>query len=244
MRLSNPAPGRPVTSGYGVRRHPITGRTAKHRGIDYGGVFPVLSAGDGVVAAIGANMSRTGFGHWVRINHGSGVFTFYAHGAQATRLRRGQRVRAGDIIFTAGATGGATGPHLHFEVRKSRNGAMGTDVDPTPYLTQQGVPARPLRVTGREDRATWREWQNQLKARWGYNGIIDGIPGRLTHMAIQRSVRAHGYGGPIAGNMGPMTRRGVQQKLKDLGYYDGPVDGIYGRFTWSGLQRCLNDGRW
>jgi hypothetical protein len=212
--------------------------------VDYGGSFPVLSAGDGVVAAIGANMSRTGFGHWVRINHGSGIFTFYAHGAHATRLRRGQRVRAGDLIFRAGSTGAATGDHLHFEVRKGRNGVMRTDVDPMPYLTQQGVPAKPLRVTGREDKATWREWQNQLKERWGYTGLVDGVPGRMTHMAIQRSVRAHGYTGPIGGNMGPQTRRGVQQKLKDLGYYDGPIDAIWGRFTWSGLQRCLNDGRW
>jgi peptidoglycan hydrolase-like protein with peptidoglycan-binding domain len=147
-------------------------------------------------------------------------------------------------VFQAGRTGGATGDHLHFEVRKSPNGAFGTDVDPSPYLTDQGVPSGPLRVTGREDRATWREWQTQLKARWGYPGVIDGIPGRMTNMAIQRSIRPHGYSGPIAGNMGPFTRRGVQQKLKDQGYYDGPVDGIYGRFTWSGIQRCLNDGRW
>jgi len=244
MRLSNPAPGRPITSPYGVRRHPITGRTAKHRGIDYGGTFDVVAAGDGVVAAIGSNMSRTGFGHWVRIQHGTRLFSFYAHGAHATRLRRGQRVKTGDVIFRSGATGGATGPHLHFEVRTGVNGAMGTDVDPTPYLSDNGVPGKPLKVTGREDRATWREWQNQLKARWGYTGLVDGVPGRMTYMAIQRSVRPHGYSGPIAGNSGPMTRRGVQQKLKDQGYYDGPVDGIYGRFTWSGIQRCLNDGAW
>jgi peptidoglycan hydrolase-like protein with peptidoglycan-binding domain len=244
MKLSNPAPGRPVTSGYGVRRHPITGRTEKHRGVDYGGTFPVLSAGDGVVSATGSSMGPRGYGHWVRIQHGTRLFSFYAHGAHRTALRVGQRVRAGDLIFRSGTSGGASGPHLHFEVRTGVNGAQFTDVDPTPYLTKQGVPAKPLRVTGREDKATWREWQNQLKERWGYTGLVDGVPGQMTYAAIQRSVKQHGYSGSITGKLGPMTRRGVQQKLKNQGYYDGPVDGIWGRFTWSGIQRCLNDGRW
>jgi murein DD-endopeptidase len=216
-----------------------------HTGIDYGGVFDVVAAGDGVVSAIGANMNRSfGFGHWVRIDHGGGYFTFYAHGATRTGLRRGQRVRTGDRIFTAGSTGAATGPHLHFELRKGRNGVQGTHVDPTPYFQASPAPSKPLRVNGRENRATWREWQAQLKARWGYRGLVDGIPGNLTHQAIQRSIRDHGYRGPIGGNLGPNSRRGVQQKLANQGYYGGRIDGAWGPLTWSGIQRCLNDGAW
>ena len=243
MKLQNPAPGRPITSPYGPRRHQFNNNQVRmHRGIDYGGVFNVLAAGDGVVQAIGANMNPTsGFGHWVRIDHGSRFYTVYAHGAQATHLKKGQRVRAGDLIFRSGTTGAATGPHLHFEVRKG-SPLWGFDVDPAPYLQEGGVTPPPLNVTGREDRATWRAWQEVLKADWGYEGRIDGIPGPMTNRAIQRSVRPHGYNGPISGNLGPFSRRGVQQRLADKGYYRGRIDGIWGRLTWSALQRALNEG--
>jgi hypothetical protein len=244
MRLNNPAPGRPVTSGYGMRRHPISGNVRMHTGIDYGGVFNVLAAGDGIVQAVGANLDPArGFGHWVRINHGNRLYTFYAHGATASNLKKGQRVKTGDRIFRSGTSGAATGPHLHFEVRDG-SPLQASHKDPNPYFNKPETPSNPLRVTGKENKATWLEWQRQLKERWGYRGIVDGIPGRLTIMAIQRSIQPHGYTGPVAGNLGPNTRRGVQQKLANQGYYTGRIDGVWGPLTWSAIQRCLNEGKY
>jgi murein DD-endopeptidase MepM/ murein hydrolase activator NlpD len=98
VRLSKPWPdGFTINtrSPYGYRRHPITGRRTFHHGVDVAGVFPVTSAGDGVVGHIGWN--RTGGGHVVGIEHGAKLWTFYYHGRERTQLRLGQRVKAGDF---------------------------------------------------------------------------------------------------------------------------------------------------
>lgn len=253
MRLQHPAPKRPVTSPYGPRRHPITGEVGRmHRGIDYGGTFNVLAAGDGVVHKVSYNGNpRTGGGHVVIIKHGTRFFTVYYHGAHRTHLNKGDRVKAGDFIYRSGATGGATGPHLHFEVRTGVNGQWGTDVDPNIYLTgsKPDVPTGPngykvtVTVDGRPGRQTWRAWQTALKARWEYRGMIDGIAGPLTWTAVQKSAGKH-YKGRIDGIPGPLTRRGVQLRLQEMGYYKGRIDGIWGRLTWSAIQRSLNEGKY
>jgi murein DD-endopeptidase len=253
MRLQNPAPRRPITSPYGPRRHQFNnGQLRMHRGIDYGGTFDVLAAGDGIVHKVSFNGNpRTGGGHVVIIKHGTRLFTVYYHGAHRTRFNKGDRVKAGDVIYRSGATGAATGPHLHFEVRTGINGQWGTDVDPNIYLTgsKPDVPTGPngykvtVTVDGREGRQTWRAWQTALKARWGYSGIIDGIPGRLTWTAVQKSAGSH-YKGRIDGIPGPLTRRGVQLRLQEMGYYKGRIDGIWGRLTWSAIQRSLNEGKY
>jgi murein DD-endopeptidase MepM/ murein hydrolase activator NlpD len=99
-RLQNPAPGRPVTSPYGMRKHPISGAIRKHRGIDYGGTFDVLAAGDGVVHKISYNGNKkTGGGHVVILKHANDCYTVYYHGAQSTKLRVGERVVAGQFIY-------------------------------------------------------------------------------------------------------------------------------------------------
>jgi murein DD-endopeptidase MepM/ murein hydrolase activator NlpD len=252
VRLSNPAPGRRITSPYGPRVHPITGQVGrKHRGIDYGGTFDVLSAGDGIVHKISYNGNkRTGGGHVVIIKHANDLYTVYYHGAHRTGLRVGERVTVGQFVYRSGSTGASTGPHLHFEVRTGRLGQWGTDVDPQIYLTgsrpEQPTGDNPykvsVRVDGREGRNTWKAWQTALKARWSYTGILDGIPGKLTWSSVQRSVVDHGYKGPIDGIPGPMTRRAVQTKLKKLGLYTMAIDGVWGRGTWSSIQRGLNTG--
>jgi murein DD-endopeptidase MepM/ murein hydrolase activator NlpD len=253
MKLYNPAPKRPVTSPYGPRKHPITGEVNRmHRGIDYGGTFDVLAAGDGIVHKISYNGDkRVGGGHVVVIKHGTRFFTVYMHGAHRTRLKVGDRVKAGDVIYRSGATGGATGPHLHFEVRTGIAGQWGTDKDPNIYLTgsKPDTPTGPngykvnVKVNGRENRGTWRAWQTALKARWGYPGIIDGKPGPMTWTAIQKSCGKH-YSGRVDGIPGPLTRRGVQLRLKDLGFYGGRIDGIWGPLTWGAIQRSLNAGKY
>jgi len=253
MKLYNPAPGRPITSPYGPRRHPITGVVGQmHRGIDYGGTFDVLAAADGIVHLVSFNGNkRSGGGHVVIIKHGTRLFTVYYHGAHRTRFNKGDRVKAGDVIYRSGATGAATGPHLHFEVRTGINGQWGTDVDPNIYLTGSrpdvptgGDPYKvSITVNGRENRETWAAWQTALKARWDYRGIIDGKPGQMTWSAIQRSTGKH-YAGRIDGIPGPLTRRAVQSRLKDLGFYSGRIDGIWGPLTWGAIQRSLNAGKY
>lgn len=242
MRLSNPAPGRRITSPYGPRTHPITGQVGRmHHGIDYGGTFDVLAAGDGIVDHIGWN--RTGGGHVVIIKHANDLYTVYYHGAHRTPLRKGQRVRAGEFVYRSGSTGASTGPHLHFETRYARR--WGATRDPQIYLTGS-QPDEPtgdngykvsVTVNGRESRQSWKAWQTALKARWGYEGILDGIPGPMTYRAVQRFA-----GVTVDGIIGPITRRGVQTKLKELGLYTMRIDGIWGRGTWSSIQRGLNTG--
>ena len=229
MRLQQPWPnGYTVNakSPYGYRRHPITGRRAFHHGVDVAGRFDVRAAGDGVVRHKG--WSPKGGGHVVGIEHGSKLWTFYYHGRSATDLKIGDRVKAGDFIYESGSTGASTGDHLHFETRRSRR--WGTTMDPMPLL-QTGTPQTLLQVNGIPSKKTWSVWQEDLKKNWGYEGRIDGIPGRMTYSAIQR------YAGvPVDGIIGPITRRGVQARI------GVNVDGKWGRQTWSEIQRRLNTG--
>ena len=244
MKLYNPAPGRKVTSDYGPRKHPITGQTNKmHHGIDYGGSFDVLCAGDGVVEHVG--WSPKGGGHVVIIKHASNLYTVYYHGREATKLQKGERVKAGQFIYRSGNTGASNGNHLHFEVRTPTR-AWGSTADPNIYLSGDAPapePAQPqkakLKVDGRLDRSTWRAWQQALKdnPKYEYYGIIDGIPGPITWRAVQRSC-----GAKVDGMPGPNTRKSVQRLLKNLREYSGRIDGIWGRGTISALQRALNKG--
>lgn len=220
-----------------------------HHGIDFGGSFKVLCAGDGIVTHIG--WSPRGGGHVVIVKHASNLYTVYYHGAHRTPLKKKDRVRSGDFIYRSGTTGASTGNHLHFEARTSR--LWGRTQDPLPLIDgTTPAPVRPtlLKVDGRMGRNTWKVWQDVLKDDWEYRGIIDGIPGKLTWSAIQRSVVDHGYTGPIDGIPGPNTRKAVQRRLKDIGsrspipFYTGPIDGIWGRGTISGLQRALNGGKY
>ena len=253
MKLYNPAPGRKITSPYGPRRHPISGAVGKmHRGIDYGGTFDVLAAGDGIIHKVSYNGNKkTGGGHVVIIKHATKLFTVYYHGAHRTRFNKGDRIKAGEVVYRSGSTGASTGPHLHLEVRTGISGQWGTNVDPNIYLTgsKPDVPTGPngykvnVAVNGRENKETWTAWQTALKARWGYRGILDGKPGRMTWTAIQQSCGKH-YIGRVDGIAGPMTRKAVQNRLKDLGFYTGPIDGIWGRGTWSAIQRSLNEGKY
>jgi murein DD-endopeptidase MepM/ murein hydrolase activator NlpD len=99
------------------RRHPVLNRIRAHRGVDYAAPVgtPVRAAGEGRVKFVGR---QGGFGNVVELEHGSGVVTVYGHLSRfATKLRRGQRVELGQTIAFVGATGLATGPHLHYEYR-------------------------------------------------------------------------------------------------------------------------------
>lgn len=228
--LSNPAPGRPVTSPYGYRIHPISGVRKLHRGIDYGGTFDVLAAGDGVVSFISYNGNkRSGGGHVVKIDHGDCV-TVYYHGREATHLRKGDRVKAGDKIYVSGSTGASTGPHLHFEVR-GPSGVWGTDQDPSPWFAPGQRPG--LKITGRLDKPTVKAWQKHLKSMGFDPGRIDGVLSPMTKRAIQASLHVK-----TDGVLGPETKKALQHVLRVK------TDGVWSRMTISTLQRVLNEGKY
>lgn len=125
--LSNPAPGYPLTSNFGMRQDPVLNSYRLHAGIDFGvptGV-PIHAAADGTVVTAGP---VTGYGNYTCINHGGALATCYAHQSKI-QVTVGQHVTRGQIIGLVGSTGYATGPHLHFEVRVN-----GNPVDPLGYL--------------------------------------------------------------------------------------------------------------
>lgn len=105
-----------VTSGFGVRRHPIMGYTKMHKGVDFGAPTgtPIYAAADGVIEKVG----RFGaYGNYIRIRHNSKLHTAYAHISRfANGVRPGTRVKQGQTIAYVGSTGRSTGPHLHYEV--------------------------------------------------------------------------------------------------------------------------------
>ena len=114
--------GRPITKGwlssyYGYRTDPFTGKRAWHSGVDFAGKLgsPIVAVAAGVVTE--AN-KRSGYGVLVEVSHGAGLVTRYAHCKEAT-VSVGEVVQKGQKIATMGSTGRSTGPHVHFEVLKN-----------------------------------------------------------------------------------------------------------------------------
>lgn len=106
-----------ISSNFGWRKDPFTGKQAIHEGLDIGTWYntPVLATADGVVTYVGKNGS---YGLMVTIEHGFGFETRYAHLNKAV-VKKGQKVSRGDIIAYSGNSGRSSGPHLHYEVRKN-----------------------------------------------------------------------------------------------------------------------------
>ena len=113
--LASPLAFSRVSSGFAMRMHPILQTWRAHNGVDYSAPkgTPVLSVGDGVVDKAGW---QNGYGNVVSIRHGADKSTVYAHLSQLL-VRPGQWVTQGQLVGLVGATGWATGPHLHFEWR-------------------------------------------------------------------------------------------------------------------------------
>ena len=122
-----PVPG-PIISGFGPRVDPISGAQGFHPGDDLQATLgtPIRACRSGIVVIAGP---EAGYGNAVVIDHGGEIATLYGHQSRLA-VSANQHVNAGDVIGYVGATGYATGPHLHFEVRLS-----GNPVDPTSYLS-------------------------------------------------------------------------------------------------------------
>lgn len=114
--MKTPIDGARISSGYGMREHPVLGYTKMHKGIDFAAPrgTPIYAAGDGVIERIGPFST---YGNYIRIRHRNDLKTAYAHmkGFRAG-LRDGSRVKQGEVIGYVGTTGRSTGPHLHYEV--------------------------------------------------------------------------------------------------------------------------------
>lgn len=126
-----------TASGWGYRMHPIYKVRKFHYGMDFSAPIgtPVYATGDGeVVEVTGSKRSRVGFGLEIKIDHGFGYETLYGH-LNTFNVKRGQKVKRGDIIAYVGNTGGSTAPHLHYEVHKN-----GRAVNPTYYYYKDLTP--------------------------------------------------------------------------------------------------------
>lgn len=119
-----------VSSPYGHRAHPKSGKRDFHSGLDIAADsgHPVRSTADGIVSFAGWS---GGSGNLVAIEHGFGFSTLYAHNRSLT-VKVGQRVRRGDVIGHVGSTGNSTGPHVHYEVWKE-----GKAVDPNKFADRR-----------------------------------------------------------------------------------------------------------
>jgi murein DD-endopeptidase MepM/ murein hydrolase activator NlpD len=135
LSLNLPVSGAKITSRFGTREHPITGREHEHAGLDLAAPegTPVMAAAAGRVEFAG---ERGNYGNLVVITHADGGQTFYGH-LDEILVEEGQLVSAGQKVATVGSTGLSTGPHLHFETRD----ASGSPVDPLPKLADGGFDA-------------------------------------------------------------------------------------------------------
>ena len=114
--MRTPIQGARMSSKYGMRRHPVTGYNAMHRGVDFQAPrgTPIVAAGSGVVQKAGWFGN---YGRYIRIRHTGRYATAYAHMTRiADGITPGTRVRQGQVIGYVGSTGRSTGPHLHYEV--------------------------------------------------------------------------------------------------------------------------------
>ncbi len=115
--LKSPLEFSRISSGFSVRKHPISGLWKAHKGVDFAAAIgtPIRASGDGVIDFAG---TQRGYGNVVIIKHWSKYSTAYAHMSRfATNLRKGSKVSQGQVIGYVGMTGWSTGPHLHYEFR-------------------------------------------------------------------------------------------------------------------------------
>ena len=114
--MKTPINGARISSGYGMRKHPILGYNKKHQGVDFAAPTgtPIMAAGNGHIEFVGTN---GGAGKYIRIKHLNGYKTSYSHLSKyASGMKKNLRVKQGQVIGFVGSTGLSTGPHLHYEV--------------------------------------------------------------------------------------------------------------------------------
>jgi len=132
--LRTPVNGARISSGFGMRRHPILGYSKMHKGVDFAASAgtPILAAGNGTIIYMGI---KGGYGNYVQIKHNADYSTAYGHASKFNRkFTSGSKVKQGDVIAYVGSTGRSTGPHLHFELIYK-----GTQVNPSKVKATSGI---------------------------------------------------------------------------------------------------------
>ncbi|MEP7222228.1 MAG: M23 family metallopeptidase [Novosphingobium sp.] len=162
-RMLSPVAGH-ITSGFGMRYHPILGYTRMHSGVDFGAAWgsAIRATADGIVSFAGRH---GGHGNYVRLDHGGGLGTGYGH-MSSIAVSPGTPVRAGQVIGYVGSTGLSTGPHLHYEMYQN-----GRTVNPlggiSPSYARASTPIQVRTVTQQVDAkqlAAFKARLAQLKA--------------------------------------------------------------------------------
>jgi murein DD-endopeptidase MepM/ murein hydrolase activator NlpD len=131
--LRTPINGANISSGFGMRRHPILGFNKMHKGLDFAAATgtPIYAAGDGTVQMAGPNGA---YGNYVKIQHNATYATAYGHMHRVGKgIKPGMKVKQGQVIGYVGTTGRSTGPHLHYEVL-----VMGNQVNPAKMTLKTG----------------------------------------------------------------------------------------------------------
>lgn len=150
--LRTPVNGLKITSGFGMRNHPILGYSRMHRGVDFGAPTgtPIYAAGDGVIAFAG---NKGAYGNYVQIKHTKAYATAYAHVSRfAKGIATGKKVKQGQIIAYVGTTGMSTGPHLHYEVLQN-----GKQINPS------GVKFKTGTVLGGKELANFKKFIGDIE---------------------------------------------------------------------------------
>jgi len=114
--LRTPVKSAIISSGFGLRTHPVLGYSRMHRGLDYAAPrgTPVIAAGDGIIEIM---KYHGNYGRYVKIKHNKKYSTLYAHLDRfSKKFSTGSKIKQGDVIGYVGSTGMSTGPHLHYEV--------------------------------------------------------------------------------------------------------------------------------
>ena len=180
--FSYPLSNARLTSKYGRRKDPVSGKAGTmHNGIDLAAPLgtPIPAVGDGVVRDIGYNKIS---GHWIEIQHSNGLVTRYQHCNTKPTPLKGDSIKRGQVIAEVGKTGKATGPHLHFEVKKN-----GKSVDPMPYI--QGSSS-----TGKGDKGDGIEKNTISKV--DMSKVLPGLDFNASYEKAKQNIKD--YGGAIS----------------------------------------------
>lgn len=175
--MKTPVDGAYISSGFGMRRHPISGYNRLHKGIDFAvrSGTPIYAAGDGVIEV---REREGGYGNYIKLTHSDGYQTAYAHmSAYVSGQKKGDVVKQGDIIGYVGSTGTATGPHLHYEVLKD-----GKHINPRD-LKLDGTGRK---LTG-QDYAAFKLEVNKVREQLGKLGFGPVVRGVVTRADVNTS---------------------------------------------------------
>lgn len=192
MKLNKPWPnGYTVNkrSPYGPRVHPITRKRKFHHGVDVAlPVGTILTApADGEVVHKGDSKSG---GYTLILKHDPHLYTVYYHLQKPSHLALKAKIDQGEVIALSGNTGASTGPHLHFEVRRSQR--WGDTVDPMPFLAEAGQP-RKLVEDGILGKNTWSALSRMLSAKGYYKGAVTTGKDRALVRALQSFLNEGGW---------------------------------------------------